>query len=241
MASSDRPGGRRASRSGCFAAAALLSLLVGGCRFVPYAPATPPDQAPLVPQGMSEPVPDADANPLTTPSVVDTPCNPQGRPVVETDETAACEADPACTIRCASEPAPPAAAAEPVDPAAAHCLALAMYWEAKAEGAEGMQAVGHVVLNRMTHDQFPDSVCGVVQEGGESPPCQFSWYCDGRSDRPRELAHWETAQSLAIEILASPTADPTDGALFFHADWMRSPWRVPRTRTAEIGGHVFYR
>ncbi len=229
---------RRRLRRLRLAAAVLLSLLIGGCRLAPYAPASPADETPLMPQGMSEPAPGAESNPLSTPSVVETNCTPQGRPVVETDETTACEGDPGCEISCASEPDAPRTSA---DPAEARCLALAMYWEAKAEGPEGMLAVGHVVLNRATHEEFPDSVCGVVRDGGETPPCQFSWYCDGRSDRPREPAHWETAQSLAVEILEAPPADPTGGALFFHADWMRNPWRVPRTRTTAIGGHVFYR
>jgi len=53
---------------------------------------------------------------------------------------------------------------------AQHCLALAMYWEAKSEGADGMLAVASVVLNRVAHPEFPDTVCGVVKQGGEPPP-----------------------------------------------------------------------
>ncbi|MGH6921343.1 MAG: cell wall hydrolase, partial [Geminicoccaceae bacterium] len=60
---------------------------------------------------------------------------------------------------------------------AEHCLALAMYWEAQSEGPDGMLAVAAVVLNRVAHPEFPDTVCGVVRQGGESPPCQFSWWC----------------------------------------------------------------
>src|SRR5690606_18896733 len=53
------------------------------------------------------------------------------------------------------------------------CLALAMYFEARSEGPEGMRAVGSVVLNRVESDQFPPTPCEVVHEGGETPPCQF--------------------------------------------------------------------
>ncbi len=83
--------------------------------------------------------------------------------------------------------APPTAAAT-TEPGrdAVLCLALALYWEAKAEGPEGMLAVASVVLNRVAHPEFPDTVCGVVKQGGETPPCQFSWWCDGASDRPTE-------------------------------------------------------
>lgn len=137
-----------------------------------------------------------------------------------------------------------AVAAETRDEAV-DCLALTMYWEAKAEGAEGMRAVGAVVLNRVAHPQFPSTVCGVVKQGGEQPPCQFSWWCDGKSDQPTEARAWVLAERLARTILAEPSQqarrDPTRGALFFHSKRIRTPWVLPRQRTAQIGGHVFYR
>ena len=120
-----------------------------------------------------------------------------------------------------------------------HCLALAMYWEAKSEGPEGMLAVAAVVLNRVAHPEFPDTVCGVVKQGGESPPCQFSWWCDGKSDQPTEAHAWATATRIAERALRSPPSDLTDGALFFHNISIETPWT--RERTVQIGQHVFYR
>lgn len=122
-----------------------------------------------------------------------------------------------------------------------HCLALAIYWEARAESAHGMLAIASVILNRVRHAQFPDTVCEVVHEGGETPPCQFSWWCDGKSDVPRESGAWWRAQAMAEAALSSPPYDGTAGALFFHADYIATPWAVPRTRTVQIGRHVFYR
>ncbi|TQV80867.1 cell wall hydrolase [Denitrobaculum tricleocarpae] len=121
------------------------------------------------------------------------------------------------------------------------CLALAMYWEAKAEGADGMIAVGAVVLNRVAHSEFPGSVCGVVTQGGETPPCQFSWWCDGKSDRPTEAEAWATARELAPSLLTELPYDPTKGGLFFHASNIDVPWRVKRERTVQIGKHIYYR
>jgi N-acetylmuramoyl-L-alanine amidase len=121
------------------------------------------------------------------------------------------------------------------------CLALAMYWEAKAEGAEGMRAVGAVVLNRVAHPKFPSTVCGVVRQGGEQPPCQFSWWCDGKSDRPTEPRSWALAQRLARAMLADRPKDPTRGALFFHSAGIPTPWVLPRQRTVQIGRRIFYR
>ena len=123
----------------------------------------------------------------------------------------------------------------------ARCLALALYWEAKSEGAEGMRAVASVVLNRVAHPQFPDTVCGVVTQGGEDPPCQFSWWCDGKSDRPTEADAWRLAQQIAKATLAKRPADRTRGALFFHNTSIRTPWLRKRERTVQIGSHIFYR
>jgi N-acetylmuramoyl-L-alanine amidase len=122
-----------------------------------------------------------------------------------------------------------------------HCLALAMYWEARGEGRDGMIAVGAVVLNRAQHERFPDTVCAVVSQGGPTPPCQFSWYCNGRSNGPREQEAWARAQELARKMLTDPPKDPTRGALFFHNASVRPSWRNQLVRTAQIGGHVFYR
>jgi N-acetylmuramoyl-L-alanine amidase len=121
------------------------------------------------------------------------------------------------------------------------CLALTMYFEARGEGLEGMRAVGAVVLNRVESDEFPSTPCEVTQQGGESPPCQFSWWCDGKSDVPRETEHWEMALSLAAEMLENRGDDPTNGALFFHSAEIGVPWRIERTFTARIQGQVYYR
>jgi N-acetylmuramoyl-L-alanine amidase len=118
-------------------------------------------------------------------------------------------------------------------------MALAMYWEARGEGRHGMQAVGSVILNRVADHRFPNAPCAVVYQGGETPPCQFSWWCDGKSDRPTNHAQWATARRVAREMLTEPHVDPTGGALFFHNTAMRKPWR--RQRTAQIGNHIFYR
>ena len=123
----------------------------------------------------------------------------------------------------------------------AHCLALAIYWEAKNEDEEGMLAVASVVLNRVAHPQFPETVCGVVKQGGEAPPCQFSWWCDGKSDRPQEPQAWATASRIAVRAVHEPPSDRTQGALFFHNTKIATPWLRKRQRTVQIGRHIFYR
>ena len=122
------------------------------------------------------------------------------------------------------------------------CLALAVYWEAGGEGREGMEAVAWVVLNRRAHRDFPSAVCEVVHQGGTAPGCQFRFWCDGNSDRPRDADLWALALDVAAKALEGRSTDPTGGALFFHAAALGTPpWRVPRERTVQIGRHIYYR
>ncbi|NOX70731.1 MAG: cell wall hydrolase [Gammaproteobacteria bacterium] len=122
-----------------------------------------------------------------------------------------------------------------------HCLALALYWEARGESRLGMVAVGWTILNRTRSRDFPGTPCAVVYQGGEQPPCQFSWWCDGKSDRPRDRSGWIAARAIAADLLVDPPPDPTGGALFYHSSHIKIPWKRKRTRTTRIGHHIFYR
>jgi spore germination cell wall hydrolase CwlJ-like protein len=135
-----------------------------------------------------------------------------------------------------------ALAADPEpESAAERCLAQTMYWEARTEGRTGMLAVGWVVLNRMRNEEFPRTICSVVRQGGDRPGCQFSYWCDGERDTPKQDEAWAEAKAIARQLLAEPPPDPTGGALFFHAVTVARPWKAERTRTARIGRHVYYR
>ena len=133
----------------------------------------------------------------------------------------------------------PAAAARAADDAA-QCLALATYWESKGCSRADMAAVGAVVLNRLADEEFPDEVCAVVKEGGETPPCQFSWWCDGKPDRPEEDADWREARAVADQLLSDPPPDPTGGALYFHSRDIDPPW-PDRQKIKETDCHILYK
>lgn len=123
-----------------------------------------------------------------------------------------------------------------------HCLALNNYFEARGESKTGQRAVASVVLNRVRHAGFPNTICGVVKQGGYKKlyRCQFSWWCDGLSDRPINQRAWNHSVMLAKEILKKKHSDMTSGALWYHADYVSPYWRSSMNQGPKIGKHIFY-
>ena len=122
------------------------------------------------------------------------------------------------------------------------CLALNIYFEARSEPEAGKYAVGHVVMNRVAHRRFPKSICRVIRQGGykRRHRCQFSWWCDGQSDKPRNVSAWGESRRIAAAIYTGTSQDPTHGALWNHADYVKPAWRSDFQRGPKIGRHVFY-
>ena len=155
---------------------------------------------------------------------------------------ASCSGEPAAeTPRAEAEAtlAREAVSAPRFRPDAPECLAQTIYHEARGEGTDGMMAVGAVVLNRKASLAYPDTVCGVVRQSDDLGRCQFSWFCDGRSDETAEAAAAREARRVAEALLAG-APDPTDGATSFHAVRVRPAWADELEETARIGAHVFY-
>ena len=136
------------------------------------------------------------------------------------------------------------------------CMAKNIFFEAAVESTAGKLAVAHVTLNRVDSQWFPNSVCEVVYDGlhythssGKQFPvrdrCQFSWYCDGKGDDPREGSKlWEDSQELAKYVLLrqEELPDITDGALHYHASYIDAPiWAKRKKITTKIDTHIFYR
>ena len=121
------------------------------------------------------------------------------------------------------------------------CLARTIYWEARGEKAASMEAVASVVMNRLGHEGFPNTVCAVVRQGNEQGACQFSWWCDGRSDQAKDDDSYATAKEIARRALNLQLKDRTGGALYFHHRNMTPGWSAEYIRTIEIGKFVFYK
>ena len=131
------------------------------------------------------------------------------------------------------------------------CLAVNTYHEAKNQSMIGQVATAQVVMNRVADSRYPNSVCEVVKQGpkykGSDVPvrhkCQFSWFCDGKSDEPRkDSKEWRMAQEYARIVLSGRIVlDVTEGATPYHATYVKPSWARTKTRTTRIESHIFYR
>ena len=124
------------------------------------------------------------------------------------------------------------------------CLSLNVYHEARGEPDLGQLAVAYVTLNRARRKKM--DVCDVVVE-----PHQFSWTTGGVMMRKTRWTlmphmvptdHKALAKALQISKLAmyQKLEDPTQGALFYHANYVAPYWKSSMTEFGAIGQHVFY-
>ena len=127
------------------------------------------------------------------------------------------------------------------------CMAEAIYYEARDQGWRGMIAVGVVVQNRVKDSRYPADICSVVRQGRyrNGKPikhqCQFSYYCDGKPERPAEKGAWTMAKDIAT-LLTTTDVDVAgiEDATHYHAVWTQPSWATAFERRGQIGGHVFY-
>ena len=136
------------------------------------------------------------------------------------------------------------------------CLAQNVYFEARNQPLAGQMAVISVTVNLMNDKRFPNTICVVVYEGPHRPSwkdqtvmipvknhCQFSWYCDGKSDRIHDMETFNRIFELTTGVVdgSYTIADITEGATHYHADYVEPAWAKTKTKTIEIEDHIFYR
>lgn len=124
---------------------------------------------------------------------------------------------------------------------ALQCLTAAIYYEAASEPDAGQRAVAQVVLNRVSHPAWPNTVCGVVYQGSERPSCQFSFACDGSLARKPMRAFWDRARRVAADALAGYVYAPVGLATHYHTTAVHPYWAPSLTFLGTIGAHRFYR
>ena len=124
---------------------------------------------------------------------------------------------------------------------AVDCLAAAAYYEAGDDPA-GQRAVVQVVLNRVRHPAYPNTICGVVFEGSErTTGCQFTFTCDGSMGRNPSPGAWLRARVTAHHALAGRVDSSVGSATHYHADYVLPFWSGRLRKIAVVGAHIFYR
>ncbi|MFN2101280.1 cell wall hydrolase [Altererythrobacter sp. MF3-039] len=121
------------------------------------------------------------------------------------------------------------------------CMTQAVYYEAANEPTQGKRAVAQVILNRMRHSAYPNSVCGVVYEGSNQRVCQFSFTCDGSLLRRPMATKWQKSREVALAALAGRTEQSVGTATHYHADYVLPRWAFKLGKLEKIGLHIFYR
>jgi N-acetylmuramoyl-L-alanine amidase len=130
------------------------------------------------------------------------------------------------------------------------CMAKNIYFEAGNQPLAGKVAVAQVVLNRIEHSAYGDTVCDVVYQArwrenwkGNMVPirhqCQFSWFCDGKSDEPLDTDTFFESYVIASDVLMGKYPDITEGAT--HSIMVEPYWAETLNETVQIQHHIFYK
>jgi spore germination cell wall hydrolase CwlJ-like protein len=123
------------------------------------------------------------------------------------------------------------------------CLSEALYFEARGETVKGQFAVAEVILNRVDSARFPDTICGVINQGSGRGKfnCQFTYTCDGKLEVITEERAWETVGKVARLSMQLEERPLTFGATYYHTNYVNPSWASKFPRTATIGVHYFYK
>ncbi len=112
------------------------------------------------------------------------------------------------------------------------CMARAMYFESNRSSAEGMLAVGTVVMNRVNDPKFPSSVCGVVGQKNQFAP--------GVLSKPmKEGKSLALARQVAEKVLSGARHPGVRNAKFFHTQGYSFPY-TNMHYVLMAGGNAFY-
>jgi N-acetylmuramoyl-L-alanine amidase len=120
------------------------------------------------------------------------------------------------------------------------CLADNIYHEAGYEPDQGKIAVALVTMNRVQDPRYPKDICSVVKQKVKYT-CQFTWFCQDKYTNRQKTAY-EESRDIALHVYANyeKIKDFTNGALFYHADYVNPHWRGLE-KTTVIGRHIFYK
>ena len=71
--------------------------------------------------------------------------------------------------------------------------------------------------------------------------CQFSWFCDGKSDEPLDTKTWMLSLIVARDVMDGFYGDITEGATHYHNVYVNPYWADSLNETVVINEHIFYK
>ena len=133
-----------------------------------------------------------------------------------------------------------------------YCMAQNIYFEAGNQPLAGKIAVAQVVINRTNHPNYPTTMCDVIYQAklkenwlGNMVPirhqCQFSWFCDGKSDDPVDSPTWMNSLKVAADVVQGKYGDITEGSTHYHSIYVNPYWADSLNETVVINEHIFYK
>ena len=133
-----------------------------------------------------------------------------------------------------------------------YCMAQNIYFEAGNQPLAGKIAVAQVVINRTNHPNYPTTMCDVIYQAklkenwlGNLVPirhqCQFSWFCDGKSDDPVDSPTWMNSLKVAADVVQGKYGDITEGSTHYHSIYVNPYWADSLNETVVINEHIFYK
>ncbi len=128
------------------------------------------------------------------------------------------------------------------------CLVEALYHEARSEDMIPMLAVANVILNRVKHKKFPNTICKVVHQGKywKGNPvrdrCHFSYWCDGRPEKFTDITGLIKSINVAEMSLKGIQVRQTSQATHYHAYYVTPKWASNSAFKVlgQLGTHIFY-
>jgi len=125
------------------------------------------------------------------------------------------------------------------------CLAMNVYYEARGEPLAGQYAVAEVTINRVASARYPDTICEVVYQKRwdalrKRYVSAFSWTEFDVIPHP-EGDLWQQAWQVAKTVHSGQQPPALNGAVLYHATYIKPSWSRGKRPVARIGDHVFYR
>lgn len=113
-------------------------------------------------------------------------------------------------------------------------LQEAIVYESRNQSIRGQRMVAKVILNRVEHPHWPDTVEGVVYE-----PKQFSYVENMHLQKTPSKKDWTTAGKVAYNVLHG-IIDVDTQATFYHTKQVKPHWAKNKEVVAVVDSHIFY-